>query len=433
MIGFAAVEAVQPKLTDMPERLRAAAVEVGGTLGALGHQTWVVGGAVRDLAIGRAVSDVDLTTDASPEAVESAFSQTVPLGKRFGTVLVKLSGLGLEVTTLRAEGGYTDNRRPDQVEFGTSVEEDATRRDFTCNAMYLDAESGDFLDPVHGLDDLEAGVLRAVGDASIRFSEDGLRIFRLARFAAELGLDPVPETLEGARASLASLQGVSAERILAELGRGLTCERGDVMLELLSDLGVHARLYPEAIASAGSDSVTIARSLPRPLGLIPGLLLFVDPDPLDHGSAGRRARTELVLAGLEALKPSKELRMKATSIWGLCCELEACCGDGAAGGQVRRWMQEDAWECASALAVACARARGEDPLGLEQWREARAAMTEDELFPDPWVDADLLRESGCPPGPRWRELMDAGLLKQLGGDWDARSDAEAWLRQQLEG
>ena len=131
----------QPELCRLPEELRAASVSIGAQLASKGARVWVVGGAVRDQVLGRVPTDVDLATDATPDDVEACFDETVPVGKKFGTVLVMRGRLGIEVTTLRAESGYEDARRPKDVKFETSVEADASRRDFSCNAMYLDTQT----------------------------------------------------------------------------------------------------------------------------------------------------------------------------------------------------------------------------------------------------------------------------------------------------
>lgn len=425
------MDVVRPSLGEMPEPLRRAAVEVGAKLAESGYRAWVVGGAVRDLAIGRTPHDADLATDANPDEVEALFAETVPLGKRFGTVLVKGAGLGVEVTSLRAEAGYTDARRPGLVTFGTSVEVDATRRDFTCNAMYLDARTGEFLDPVQGLADLREGVLRAVGDAQQRFTEDGLRILRLARLVSQLGLEPEAATLAGARASLDSLRGVSAERILSELSRGLESGGGASMLDLLAQLGVQGWLQPRAVDSAASDAAAIARELGGELDEALGVLLFVDPDP--YGVGSREARGSVAFAGLEGLRPSKELRRAVEGIWRLCSHLEQASSAGVGVGQLRLWMREGAWAPAIALGRASCAARGADSAAWVAWQRARSAVGDEVLWPEAWVDADLLRECGCEPGPLWGELMAGGLLLQLGGEWASGEDARAWVLGQLAG
>src|SRR5262249_31126723 len=150
---------------------------------------------------------------------ERLFATTHAVGRAFGTVVVRSGELDLQVTTFRSETGYDDARRPSEVRFGTSLEEDAARRDFTCNALYLDPLTDELRDPTGGLADLAAGRLRCVGEPAARFAEDGLRLLRLARFAAQLGLTVEVGTAAGAAASLEALRGVSPERELNELTR----------------------------------------------------------------------------------------------------------------------------------------------------------------------------------------------------------------------
>lgn len=433
MLGFAPVDTSRPNLEGLPSELLEAARSVGNKLAERGHQSWIVGGAVRDLCIGRRPSDVDLATNATPDEVEALFADVVPLGKRFGTVLVKALGLGIEVTTLRAEGGYDDARRPDSVVFGTSVQVDASRRDFTCNAMYLDSQTGEFLDPAHGLADLGAGRLVAVGDPGLRFQEDGLRIFRLARFAATLGLEPAEETLAGAKASLESLRGVSGERMMAELTRGFTSGEGLAMLRLLSSIGVHQRVFPEASAGAPQGSVVVCGELANAPDLLMGLLVFVDPDPLGSSSADRSDRTELALDALARFRPSRELRGQFASVWSLCARLEASSAGDVDRGQLLLWMREPGWHSAVELALAAARARSADISVLQSWALEREAVTDETLFPTPWIQPQQLAEAGLAKGPRWGSVLEESLRMQLGGDLKSAADARAWLQRQLEG
>jgi tRNA nucleotidyltransferase/poly(A) polymerase len=192
---------------------------VAERLAGAGHRVWLVGGAVRDLALGRQPKDLDLASAAVPEEVERLFDRTVSVGREFGTVLVLAGGRELQHTTFRSESGYADRRHPDRVAYGSSLEGDARRRDFTCNALYLDPLADEFRDPEGGLEDLRAGRLCAVGDAAERFREDGLRLIRMARFAARLDLEPAPELVAAARAEAGALEGVSPERTLGELER----------------------------------------------------------------------------------------------------------------------------------------------------------------------------------------------------------------------
>ena len=160
-----------------------------------GYQAWCVGGAVRDLLLGRTPGDWDVTTNALPETVLELFApRALPTGLKHGTVTVG-GGRGVEVTTFRRDGDYLDHRHPERVEFTGSLTEDLARRDFTVNAMAMDLRGG-LADPWGGRADLAAGVLRAVGMPEARFGEDALRILRGLRFAARLGFAVEAETGE---------------------------------------------------------------------------------------------------------------------------------------------------------------------------------------------------------------------------------------------
>lgn len=419
-----------PELRRMPEELRSASLDIGSKLALSGFRSWIVGGAVRDQVLGRDPTDVDLATDATPEDVEACFSETVPLGKRFGTVLVMRGKLGIEVTTLRAESGYADARRPESVKFGTSVEVDAARRDFTCNAMYLDTQSGQFLDPVHGLSDSKRGVLRAVGEPAERFAEDGLRILRLARFAAALGLTPESDTVDGARLSRSSLRGVSGERLFAELERGFDSGRGASMLHWLGEIGVAEELYLGCRPGAGASAAKLCAAWPQQPGLLEGLLLFLDPDPGGSELGSRALRAEHAFSSLESLRLPRHLKRSWTSSWRLAGELEEAAGHKPGLGALRLWMRDDFWETASALAQLSVGLESERGDRIGGWREERGRLERGELFPDPWVDASALKEVGIKPGAIYGELIAQGLRMQLAGELSSRADALDWLTRQ---
>src|SRR5262245_13356451 len=170
----------RPTVAHLPGELARAARAIAVVLARAGRRGWLVGGAVRGLALGVEPRDADLATAATPDEIERLFPRTYAVGKAFGTVVVHSGAADVQVTTFRTESAYKDARRPDEVRFGTSLEEDAARRDFTCNALYLDPLSDEFRDPTGGLDDLELRRLRCVGDPARRFAEDGLRLLRLA-------------------------------------------------------------------------------------------------------------------------------------------------------------------------------------------------------------------------------------------------------------
>ena len=201
-------------------RLDAGAAALLARLHGTGYAAYAVGGCVRDGLLGRTPQDWDLCTSARPEQVLALFGegQCIPTGLQHGTVTIKYGGQLYETTTFRTEGAYTDGRHPDEVHFVPDVRQDLARRDFTINAMaYNDAEG--LIDPFGGQQDLQQGILRAVGDPATRFEEDALRILRLYRFAARFGFAIDPPTGQAARALCAHLDCVSVERIEEELSK----------------------------------------------------------------------------------------------------------------------------------------------------------------------------------------------------------------------
>jgi tRNA nucleotidyltransferase (CCA-adding enzyme) len=197
------------------QRVPAPVLDVMRVLEANGHHAHLVGGGVRDLLQGKPASDFDVATDARPERVMALFEHTIPTGVRHGTVTVRMGGMAMEVTTYRVDLGYSDGRRPDAVRFADRIEDDLARRDFTINAMALDLR-GVITDPFGGREDLRRGLIRAVGEPGARFAEDGLRILRALRFAAQLGFDIEKDTLDGMNRHADRLRAVSLERVGGE-------------------------------------------------------------------------------------------------------------------------------------------------------------------------------------------------------------------------
>ncbi len=216
-----------------------------------GHGAWVVGGCVRDVLIGRGVSDWDLATSATPEQVKRVFRRVIPTGIQHGTVTVLEGGEGYEVTTLRGEHGYSDGRRPDEVYFVTEIEADLARRDFTVNAIAIDPVTGKLTDPFGGLDDISSRTLRAVGNPEERFSEDGLRIQRGARFVATLEFDLEPATRAAMRPALDVFARVSAERVREEWLKTMRAPRPSRAFEVMREVGILEVVLPELLDQVG--------------------------------------------------------------------------------------------------------------------------------------------------------------------------------------
>ncbi|MBI5490862.1 MAG: HD domain-containing protein [Deltaproteobacteria bacterium] len=217
-----------------------------------GHAAYVVGGALRDIALGRPLAaDWDIATAARPDRVLALFRRAVPTGIAHGTVTVIADGLPVEVTTFRGDGAYQDGRHPVAVTFVPDVREDLARRDFTVNAMAGDPLTGELVDPCAGAADLAARVLRAVGDPDARFSEDGLRPMRAARFAATLEFDLEPATRAALGRHLDVFRLVSRERVRDELSKLLLAPRPSVGLLLLHQSGLLAEFLPSLARTHG--------------------------------------------------------------------------------------------------------------------------------------------------------------------------------------
>lgn len=216
------------------------AFEVCRILSAEGYQAFIVGGCVRDLLLGVTPKDWDITTDATPNEIIRLFPKTIPTGLQHGTVTVVM-GQGIEnhfeVTTFRIEGAYSDGRRPEEVFFVLNVEQDLARRDLTINAIAYDPVANRLVDPYNGIEDLRAGMIRAVGSAEARFQEDGLRIMRAARFAARFGYAMDGETFAAMGKNIDTLRKVSKERIQDELTKTLMTSNPSYGIQLLQKSG----------------------------------------------------------------------------------------------------------------------------------------------------------------------------------------------------
>jgi tRNA nucleotidyltransferase/poly(A) polymerase len=390
----------------LSDGLAAAGREIGVALARAGVRAWVVGGGPRDLALERSPVDIDMASAATPEVVERAFERTVPVGRAFGTIVIRAAGIDVQHTTFRSDGRYSDGRRPDSVAFGATVAEDASRRDFTCNALYLDPLEDAFEDPEGGLADLEARRLRCVGDPATRFREDGLRLLRLARFAAALDLAPDPATLAGAREARETLAGVSAERVLDELSKIASRPGATRALGLLDDLLLLGIAMPGIGTSEGRWK-GILPALPDPPGIALCLAALLGPDP--PGDT------------LLRLRPSRALSRSVESILRVAREAPAALAGSRS--ERARWMQSADFEDGLRLAEARAVAAGEP---LARFEEARRESRE--ARPEAWITSEDLASAGVPPGRRFGELLRAAAERQLDGAFRDRSEALAWLR-----
>ena len=249
------------------------AISIVRTLRERDHKAYLVGGCVRDLLLGREPADYDVATDATPEEVMRIFPDTYAVGAQFGVVLVPLPERDVainvacrdvtcyvspkanvvEVATFRSDIGYSDGRHPDQVRFSKDPREDVERRDFTINGLLLDPVTNEVLDFVGGRKDLEAGIIRSIGDPERRFAEDKLRMLRAVRFAARFGYTIEPGTFQAIQKTASQIDQVSRERVRDELTRMLTEGHARQAFLLLDESGLLHEVLPEIEAMKGVE------------------------------------------------------------------------------------------------------------------------------------------------------------------------------------
>jgi tRNA nucleotidyltransferase/poly(A) polymerase len=219
---------------------------------AAGHQAYFAGGCVRDRFLGIEPKDYDIATSATPDEVIRLFPGSNEVGAHFGVVIAKHGGHHVEIATFRTDGSYRDARRPDSVTFSTP-EEDAKRRDFTINGLFENPESGEIIDHVGGLPDLESRTLRAIGDPAARFSEDALRLLRAVRFSASLEFPIETATHDAIREHAGLIRKISIERIRDEFSKIIVSKRRREGVELLVESGLLEHFIPEFLPTIGCE------------------------------------------------------------------------------------------------------------------------------------------------------------------------------------
>lgn len=415
---------------------RAFAIEVVERLRAAGFQALWAGGCVRDLVLGHAPSDYDVATDAMPRVVMRLFPRTVPVGVSFGVVRVLgPAGAGeVEVATFRSDGRYLDGRRPESVRFGRP-EDDARRRDFTINGMFLDPIGGELIDYVGGGADLEAGIVRAIGDPRARFEEDKLRLVRAVRFAARFGFAIDPETHAAVVALAPKIAVVAPERIAQELRRMLVDRSRRRGVELLAETGLLAELLPEVerLREPGAPA-----DWPRTLGALEALgaeppsfslalaALLLDV-PLEEGppdAAGLRPVGRLRGIGRRLRLSNDELERTAWLVRHHDALERAL--EGRPSARKTLLVHPGAGDLIR-LAAARSQAEGHAPAISDAARRYLTELPEGPLDPPPLVTGDDLRALGMPPGPAYKRLLDAVRTAQLDGAIQSRHEALEWI------
>jgi tRNA nucleotidyltransferase/poly(A) polymerase len=439
-------KAAMPALPCDPAAAREFAIVVVDRLRKAGHEALWAGGCVRDELIGRTPADYDVATSARPEQVRAVFGNrnTLSVGAAFGviTVLGPRGAGQVEVATFRSDAAYTDGRHPAGVTF-TNAREDALRRDFTINGLFLDPITGAVHDYVAGRADLAAGIVRAIGTAAMRFGEDHLRMLRAVRFAAVFGF-ALEEQTRAAIVRMAHLvTTVSPERIAAELRAMLSRPGRRRALELLAQTGLAREVLPEVAPADGSAGDTACGSAAH----------TADEPTLWHESAriiDALDEPELAssLAILTATLPVETPRRIAARLRLSTRELKTACwlheavaavaGSTEADISQRPWSQLQPWLAhdAAFLLADVLRARAACGHGSEtvaRWVTATVQMPREQLDPPPLLTGNELLAAGVPAGRSIGQALASLRALQLDDVITTRDAALEWVRAQESG
>jgi putative nucleotidyltransferase with HDIG domain len=434
------------------------------TLHQRGFQAYLVGGCVRDLLLNREPADYDIATSATPAQVMEIFPETYAVGAQFGVVLVPLpekqrtAGAGnvppkaqaIEVATFRSDLGYSDGRRPDEVRFSLDPREDVARRDFTINGMMLDPSTSEVLDFVGGRKDLEAGIVRAIGDPERRFAEDKLRMLRAVRFAARFEYVIEPESLAAIQTLAREIQVVSRERVRDELTKLLTESHARRAFLLLDESGLLKEVLPEISAMKGVEqppefhpegdvfvhTLLLLENLPRPCPptLAWGALLHDVGKPATFRVAPDRIRFDNhVDVGVKiAEEICERLRFSNHDT----AQVLALVDNHMRFGHVTRmkestlkkFLRLPAFDEHLALHRADSLASHGNLSTYELVRAKLAEIPPEKIRPAALVTGDDLIAAGYAPGPRFREILDAVEDAQLEGRLLSRDAALEFVK-----
>ena len=415
-----------------------------------GSEAYIAGGAVRDLLLGRSVGDLDVATAADPEAVESLFPVTIPVGKQFGVMIVVENGINYEVATFRAEGDYSDGRRPDRVEF-VDARTDVQRRDFTVNGLLLDPFSGEILDYCEGRKDLEARVIRTIGKPANRFGEDKLRLIRAVRFAGQLGFEIDAETWGELKSQARGIEQVSQERVRDELLKMLTTEHADRGLGLLLESGLLVAVLPEVAAMVGVEQppqfhpegdVWIHTCLMFSLVSHPSATLALGILLHDVGKPPTFVVRERIrfdghaeVGADMAARICRRLRVSNQQLQMVVelvrQHLRFMHVQEMRESKLKRFLRQESFDEHLELhRVDCLASHG-DLTAYDFCRQKLDELSEEEIKPPTLLTGHDLIALGLEPGPAFGTLLSALEDRQLEGEIKSRQEALQWVRREL--
>ena len=431
--------------------LKTAAVATAQRLLDAGHTTYFAGGCVRDSLLGKEPKDYDIATAATPTQVQAIFPKSDAIGEHFGVILVKEKPAAFEIATFRNDGSYKDGRHPESVTF-SSPEEDAQRRDFTVNGLFQHPQTGEIIDFVGGQADLQAKVLRAIGDPVKRFQEDALRLLRAIRFATVLNFEIEPSTWTAIEDNAHLLEKISTERIRDEFTRILIAPDKARGFDLLTQSGLMRYIVPEVYDLIGceqppqwhpeGDVYTHTRIMLEMLKgeITPELSLAVllhdiaKPATYTFDQADQRIRfnghdrvgAEMAEVILRRLRYSNKTTEDVTVM--VRNHMNFMNVQNMRTAKVKRFMARPTFEQEMELhRVDCASSNGLTE-NYDFLREKAREFAAEPLIPEPLVTGKDLIDLGLRPGPDFKAILNTIETEQLEGKLKSREDALQFLQ-----
>lgn len=431
---------------------RQRAVEVAAKLSGAGFKAYFAGGCVRDALLGVEPHDFDIATDAVPDQVLALFPKSMAVGAHFGVVVVRTGNEHVEVATFRTDGSYSDGRRPEVVTF-SSPQEDAFRRDFTVNGLFQDPVRNEVIDFVGGQADLQAKVLRAIGDPAARFREDHLRLMRAVRFATTLGWEIEPATWAAVKAEAPSLAKISIERVRDEFMKIMLHPNRVRGLDLLDESGLLTHILPEMEALKGCDQPPqfhpegdvwvhtrlmlslLPETVSAPLVLSVLLHDIAKPATRSIDETGRirfNGHDDLgaVMTGhiLRRLKFSNEI-IDAT-VEAVMHHMKFMHVQDMRTSRLKRWMAHPTFDDQMALhRVDCLGCHGMLD-NYEFLQQKQQEFASEPVIPAPLVNGHDLMSAGYPRGPELGRLLTLIQDLQLEGTLTTKEEALTWLARE---
>ncbi len=420
-----------------------------------GHIAYLAGGCVRDRLLGQIPKDYDIATDAKPDQILKLYPKADAIGAHFGVILVKLQGHHIEVATFRSDGSYTDGRRPDTIAF-TSPEEDAQRRDFSINGLFLDPKTDQIIDHVGGQADLKARKLRAIGEPLARFQEDYLRMLRAIRFAARFGFEIEPTTWQAICSVAPRIQEIAPERIQGELNLILSSSSRLVGFDLLDQSGLLSYILPEIAALKGcaqppqfhpeGDVFVHTRMMLGKLAKDAPLPLVLSTLFHDIGKPGTQTRDEdtgrIRFNGHDALGAEMAERILRRLRYpnettefvtrAVARHMQFMNVQRMRTSTLKRFMAEEKFDWELELhRVDCLSSNG-NLENHEYVLAKRDDFSQEPLIPKPLLDGRQLMEKGIKPGPMMGSILKECQDLQLEGALKSKEQALEWLRKFLD-